>query len=398
MAAAGWCCDGSSIMGIIQVGQSPSLGIVGDGSTTFTVTSGNATVLTANATVVSIKVPANLGGVTAGNVNNSSSTNGFSFNLATGRNQISSYGFTFNQDGDVLTPTNKTRYVYTYTGADQTFVVPAGVNYIYAKLWGAGGGAGLQGGFTNGADGGGGGHTRGIFPVTPGATIYVKVGSGGYTSNSTNTVYGGGGTGAGTGDNRYSGMGGGYCGIFNGSVSFANALAIAGGGGGGGSSNTNWILSPGGAGGGAQAQRGQAVSSPATAGGGASTNAGGTAGTGNSNGANAGTQLAGGNSGTNNYGGGGGGGLYGGGAGAYTNGNLMGGGGGGSGYVIGSAVLAQTYTGNYRNPAFYWDPDLMAGYTSASIQEMPGYGAVNTNNTVPVATLVGGHAVCVIYY
>jgi hypothetical protein len=76
----------------------------------------------------------------------------------------------------------------------------------------------------------------------------------------------------------------------------------------------------------------------------------------------------------------------------------MGGGGGGSGYVIGSAVLAQTYTGNYRNPAFYWDPDLMAGYTSANIQEMPGYGAVNTNNTNAAATLVGGHAVCVIYY
>ena len=402
MAAAGWCCDGSSIMGIIQVGQSPSLGIVGDGSTTFTVTSGNATVFTANATVVSIKVPANLGGVTAGNVNNSSSTNGFSFNLATGRNQISSYGFTFNQDGDVLTPTNKTRYVYTYTGADQTFVVPAGVNYIYAKLWGAGGGAGLQGGFTNGADGGGGGHTRGIFPVTPGATIYVKVGSGGYTSNSTNTVYGGGDTGAGTGDNRYSGMGGGYCGIFNGSVSFANALAIAGGGGGGGSSNTNWILSPGGAGGGAQAQRGQAVSSPATAGGGASTNAGGTAGTGNSSGANAGTQLTGGNSGTNNYGGGGGGGLYGGGAGGYTNVSnyIMAGGGGGSGYAISTGRFAATYTGQYRTPAMYWDNDLTLGSSaiSSSYIELYGFGGQNTQNNQSAGTQSGGHAYAVIYY
>ena len=385
-------------MGIIQVGQSPSLGIVGDGSTTFTVTSGNATVLTANASRVTTNVTVAANNLSAGNINTSTSTNGFSFNTVTGRNQITAYGFSFNQDGDVLTPTNKTRYVFTYTGADQTFVVPAGVTYIYAKLWGAGGGAGRQGSWTYGADAGGGGHTRGIFPVTPGATIYVKVGSGGYTSNSTNTVYGGGGTGGGTGDNQYSGMGGGYCGMFTGSVAFANALAIAGGGGGGGSSNTTWILSPGGAGGGAQAQRGQAVSSPATAGGGASTNAGGTAGTGNSSGANAGTQLTGGNASNNNYGGGGGGGYYGGGAGAFTNGNLMGGGGGGSGYAISTAILAQTYTGNYRNPAFYWDPDLMAGYTSASIQEMPGYGSVNTNNTVPVATLVGGHAVCVIYY
>jgi len=386
-------------MGIIQVGQSPSLGIVGDGSTTFTVTSGNATVLTANATVVSTKVTANLGGVAVGNVNNSSSTNGFSFNLATGRNQITSYGFTFNQDGDVLTPTNKTRYLFTYTGADQTFVVPAGVTYIYAKLWGAGGGAGRQGGWSYGSDGGGGGHTRGIIPVTPGATIYVKVGSGGYTANLNNTVYGGGGTGGGTGDSAYSGMGGGFCGLFNSSVAFANALAIAGGGGGGGCNNGMWYnLGLGGAGGGAQAQRGQAVGSAATAGGGASTNAGGIAGTGNSSGANPGTQLTGGNAGTNNYGGGGGAGYYGGGAGAYTNSNLMGGGGGGSGYVINSAVLAQTYTGNFRNPAFYWDPDLMAGYTSASIQEMPAYGAVNTNNAIANQTLVGGHAVCVIYY
>jgi Glycine rich protein len=386
-------------MGIIQVGQSPSLGIVGDGSSTFTVTSGNAVVLTANATGVTTNVTVAVNTLSAGNINNSSSTNGFSFNLITGRNQISAYGFTFNQDGDVLTPTNKTRYTFTYTGADQTFVVPAGVTYIYAKLWGAGGGAARAGGWTYGADGGGGGHTRGIIPVTPGITIYVKVGSGGYTSNSNNTVYGGGGTGGGTGDNQFSGMGGGYCGIFNTSVTFANTLAIAGGGGGGGSSNTNWDnLGPGGAGGGAQAQRGQATSSSATGGGGATQNSGGTGGTGNSFSSNPGTQLTGGNAGTNNYGGGGGGGYYGGGGGGYTNGNLMGGGGGGSGYVIGTAILAQTYTGNYRNPAFYWDPDLMAGYTGASIAEMPGYGAVNTRNINSIATLVGGHAVCVIYY
>ena len=387
-------------MGIIQVGQSPSLGIVGDGSTTFTVTSGNATVLTANASRVTTNVTVAANNLSAGNINTSTSTNGFSFNTVTGRNQITAYGFSFNQDGDVLTPTNKTRYVFTYTGADQTFVVPAGVTYIYAKLWGAGGGAGRQGSWTYGADAGGGGHTRGIFPVTPGATIYVKVGSGGYTSNSTNTVYGGGGTGGGTGDNQFSGMGGGYCGMFTGSVAFANALAIAGGGGGGGSSNTNWILSPGGAGGGAQAQRGQAVSSPATGGGGASTNAGGTAGTGNSGGANAGTQLTGGNAGTNNYGGGGGGGYYGGGAGAYTNSNLMGGGGGGSGYVISTARYAATYTGQYRTPAVFWDNDLTLGSSGigSSYIEMYGYGGQNTQNNQGTGALSGGHAYAVIYY
>ena len=377
----------------LQPDATGNVNLVVTGTTVLSVTSGNV-ITPGSAASVTFAGPLGVA-----NIVSNTTTFGYFINSTSGRNQLNNVGFLFNQDGDVLTPTNKTRYAYAYTGSNQSFTVPSNVSWIFVKLWGAGGGAGRAGGWSYGSDAGGGGHTRGLIPVTPGATIYVVVGAGGYTSNSTNTVYGGGGTGGGTGDNQYAGMGGGYCGVFNGSVSFANALAIAGGGGGGGSANVSWYtLGTGGAGGGAQAQRGQAVSSPATAGGGASTNAGGTGGSGNNNAGNAGTQLTGGNAGTNNYGGGGGGGLYGGGAGAFTNGNLMGGGGGGSGYVIGSAVLAQTYTGNYRNPAFYWDPDLMAGYTSANIQEMPGYGAVNTNNTVPVATLVGGHAVCVIYY
>ena len=380
----------------LQPDTTGNVNLVVTGTTVLSVTGNN---------IIATNPPASVsfgGTYTVSNVVSNTATFGYFINTAGGRNQLNNVGFTFNQDGDILTPTNKTRYAYAYTGSNQSFTVPAGVNWIYVKLWGAGGGAGRAGGWAYGADGGGGGHTRGLIPVTPGATIYVVVGSGGYVSNGSSTLYGGGGTGAGTGDNIYAGMGGGYCGVFNGSVSFTTALAIAGGGGGGGSLYTpQWAnMAIGGAGGGAQAQRGASAqaASFASGGGGASTNAGGTGGSGNNNGGNAGTQLTGGNSGINNYGGGGGGGLYGGGAGAYTNGSLMGGGGGGSGYVIGSAVLAQTYTGNYRNPAFYWDPDLMAGYTSASIQEMPGYGAVNTNNTVPVATLVGGHAVCVIYY
>ena len=111
-------------------------------------------------------------------------TIGFSLGTSTGRDQTYVNGFYMNQDGDVLTPTNKTRYVFTYTGGDQSFTVPANVTWIYVKLWGAGGGAGRQGGWVYGADGGGGGHTRGLIPVTPGATIYVVVGSGGYTCNS----------------------------------------------------------------------------------------------------------------------------------------------------------------------------------------------------------------------
>lgn len=388
-------------MATIQLTPGTSFALIPDNQQTFTFlgTGGNV-VMTANTAVLAIQSPVSLAGLGVSNVNTSTSTNGFSFNVNTNRTQVASRGFTFNQDGDVLTPTNKTRYVYNFTGADQTFVVPTGVSWIYAKLWGAGGGAGRAGGWTYGSDGGGGGHTRALIPVTAGATIYVKVGSGGYTANDAVTYYGGGGTGAGSGDaSKYGGSGGGFCGIFNGSVSFANALAIAGGGGGGGSSVVQWYtFTVGGAGGGATAQRGLCVSAAATGGGGATQNAAGAGGTGTGSNSNPGTQLTGGNAGSNNYGGGGGGGYYGGGAGAHNSGALMGGGGGGSGYTITTAAMAQTYTGSYRNPAMFWDPDLMAGYTSASQQEMPAYGAVNTNNTNSTATLVGGHALCVIYY
>jgi len=386
-------------MSNIQLAPGISVAFSGDSNTTFYFSGqGGSPIMTANTTVVNMYANVSLSSVTLNTLNNSSNSNGFNINSGVYRNQITSYGFTFNQDGDVLTPVNKTRYVYNYTGGNQSFTVPTGVYWIYAKLWGAGGSTGRQGGWAYGADGGGGGHTRGIIPVTPGATIYAVVGSGGYTAPGSTAYYGGGGTGASTGDVSYTGSGGGYCGLFNNGISQAQALAIAGGGGGGGSSNTNWILSPGGAGGGSVASRGQSQGNPANAGGGATQNSGGAGATGNNNGGNAGSALLGGNSGTNNYGGGGGGGYYGGGGGGQTNSNQMGGGGGGSGYIISGAAMAQTYTGDWRNPAFSWDPDLMAGYISSSQQEMPGYGGTTTQNTNGTGVLTGGHAVCVIYY
>ena len=326
-------------------------------------------------------------------------TIGFSLGTSTGRDQTYVNGFYMNQDGDVLTPTNKTRYVFTYTGGDQSFTVPANVTWIYVKLWGAGGGAGRQGGWVYGADGGGGGHTRGLIPVTPGATIYVKVGSGGTTVNGTTAQYGGGGVGSDNADNQYGGQGGGFCGVFNGSVAFANALAIAGGGGGGGSSRA-WTGNIGGAGGGITGMRG---CSPydgkfSMSGGPGTANAGGGGGSGASQNGGAGSALQGGVGAVNTYGGGGGGGYYGGGGGAYSESNTMAGGGGGSGYVIGTSVLGYTYAGAYRQPPFSWDPDLMVGYTGASIAEMPGYGGLNMQNQLGSGVVSGGHAVAVIYY
>ena len=384
----------------LQPDTTGNVNLVVTGTTVLSVTGNN---------IIATNPPASVsfgGTYTVSNVVSNTATFGYFINTAGGRNQLNNVGFTFNQDGDILTPTNKTRYAYAYTGSNQSFTVPAGVNWIYVKLWGAGGGAGRAGGWAYGADGGGGGHTRGLIPVTPGATIYVVVGSGGYTCNSNNTVYGGGGTGGSTADNQYAGMGGGYCGVFNGSVSFTTALAIAGGGGGGGSLYTpQWAnMAIGGAGGGAQAQRGASAqaASFASGGGGASTNAGGTGGSGNSVAGNAGTQLTGGNSGANNYGGGGGAGYYGGGAGGFTNVSnyIMAGGGGGSGYAISTGRFAATYTGQYRTPAMYWDNDLTLGSSaiSSSYIELYGFGGQNTQNNQSAGTQSGGHAYAVIYY
>ena len=78
---------------------------------------------------------------------------------------------------------------FTQTGS---FTVPAGVNHVYAELWGAGGGpmgiiclvlsdsnnvgVALGG---NGGGGGSGGYTRAVIPVTPGATYNIVAGAGG---------------------------------------------------------------------------------------------------------------------------------------------------------------------------------------------------------------------------
>src|SRR5690349_4973054 len=64
--------------------------------------------------------------------------------------------------------------------SSQGIVVPAGVTRMRVRLWGAGGGGGgAYGAFGAGSGGGGGGYTEGIFQVTPNASIYVTIGTGG---------------------------------------------------------------------------------------------------------------------------------------------------------------------------------------------------------------------------
>ena len=118
---------------------------------------------------------------------------GVTINSITGRTNIAYGSWVLEQDGMIITPVGRTKTNYFYTGADQSFVVPAGVTYIFVKLWGAGGSNARAGGWAYGSEGGGGGHARGLIPVTPGETITVRVGQGGIVASTTATIFGGGG-------------------------------------------------------------------------------------------------------------------------------------------------------------------------------------------------------------
>lgn len=282
-------------------------------------------------------------------------------------------GFTLVHQAIEIIPDGKTKVTFQPTGANQTWVVPAGVTHIYAKIWGAGGAPGTIGGWSWSSSGGGGGHSFGLIPVIPGETLYIVVGTGGYSNytGSTTPLYGGGGGFTNNSDNQYAGSGGGYSGIFRSSVAQANALLIAGGGGGGSSMyNGNYRgladWASGGAGGGLVGAQGHTVGTANVNSGdanykvgglGGSQSAGGTKGAGSSQGSD-GSALLGGYGGAS-YGGGGGGGYFGGGGGGYYNaGTVMGGGGGGSGYVGTTVLFGGTYCGAGKFPGFFDDPDL----------------------------------------
>jgi hypothetical protein len=225
--------------------------------------------------------------------------------------------------------------VYDYTGADQTYTVPAGVTSIKVKIWGGGGGGGNLGGWTYGFPGGGGGYTIGKLAVTPGQNLTVMVGAGGTNGSiaNTNPNYGGGARSCNTGsDCRYGGQGGGRSAI---RISGVDYLTAGGGGGGGASRVTNG--QQGGAGGGLIGNTGSSYTSGG-GGRGGTASAGGAGGVAANANGSAGSQYAGGNPASNAYGGSGGGGYYGGGGGGYGEPNDMGGGGGGSGFVGGTGV------------------------------------------------------------
>ena len=121
---------------------------------------------------------------------------------------------------------------FNFTGSHQYFTVPAGVEQIKIKVWGAGG-AGRTGQYDN-ASGGSGGYAEGYLVVSPGERLVVVVGGGGGFGTENGGVGGWPGGGYGTKGDASGGGGGGLTGVFLGTVSQQNALIIAGSGGGGG--------------------------------------------------------------------------------------------------------------------------------------------------------------------
>lgn len=223
----------------------------------------------------------------------------------------------------VIVPVN-----LAYTGAYQTYVVPAGVSSLILEVWGAQGG-----------EGGNGGYAKGTVSVTPGETLRIYVGGQGIFNNYCNQAANqGAGFNGGGGANCYGMGGGGATDIRRSPYGLADRIIVAGGGGGRGVEGGS-----GGAGGGLIGQSGFGGTVPNGTGG--TQSAGGTVSTGSGSGAlgQGGYQL--------NYyswagSGGGGGGYYGGGSGGSPVGGNAAAGGGGSSYVQASATDVVYLQGN----------------------------------------------------
>lgn len=314
---------------------------------------------------------------------------GTSFNTTTGRVNLTYRDFIFQIDGGYI-PIGKTRLVYGNEAAN-TWTVPAGVTFIFVKMWGAGGGGGQYGGWRQGSLGGGGGYSHGLIPVIPGEIITIRQGGRGTNAPGSTKAYpDGGGSSLSAGDNQYSANGGGSSSINVPSIAVTWCM-IAGGGGGGGAVN-GFAVNSGGAGGGITGQAGSRTgytqqSTLINYGGGGTQSAGGTAGTGANTTGGAGSLYQGGtHQHSNCYGGGGGGGYYGGGSGAYGGSNSMGGGGGGSGYIHSSIKMGLTLTGSGAVPAFSDDQDLSTYQNSIQYANGGEEGGI------------GGPGLVVIYY
>jgi PKD repeat protein len=228
---------------------------------------------------------------------------------------------------------------FNFTGATETWVVPAGVTSIEVSMSGA------QGGSNSHSTGGQGGTVTATLAVTPGETLHFNVGG---TTTTGNEGFNGGGNG-GTNTSSWAARGGGGASdIRSGGTAPSNRILVAGGGGGAGADCQGTNNERGGLGGGLTGTGGFGCNSTNNGG----IGAGGTqlAGGVGPNWCNPGGPFAGslgqGGSGTscqNGYGGGGGGGYFGGGGGGY------GGGGGGSSFAEPSRTSNVQHVQGNRN-------------------------------------------------
>ncbi|MDB5196841.1 MAG: hypothetical protein JWP88_1212 [Flaviaesturariibacter sp.] len=228
---------------------------------------------------------------------------------------------------------------FTYTGAAQTIVVPAGVTSMLVDAMGASGGTSYNGGVP-----GKGGRVQAMLTVTPGQTLTLYVGGAG-APGTTNPPSAGGFNGGGIGTG-YSGCcgaggGGGATDIRIGGSALTNRVLVAAGGGAAGSDGGS--TSGGGAGGliGGTPENGN---NPSTleATGGTQTSGGSGGSLGGYANAFPGSLGLGGNGG-GGIGGGGGAGYYGGGGGTWA------GGAGGSSFANASLASGVTHTSDFQS-------------------------------------------------
>ena len=129
---------------------------------------------------------------------------------------------------------------FTFTGAEQVFVVPSGVQEIQIECWGASGGNGHYGAPQQA--GGLGGYAKGSLSVAPGEVLKLFVGGEGTRSNNSpiSGGYNGGGDGYNYGNTSWNcAGGGGATDVRLGGSSLEDRVIVAGGGGGGGGSGSH---------------------------------------------------------------------------------------------------------------------------------------------------------------
>jgi hypothetical protein len=275
---------------------------------------------------------------------------------------------------------------YAYTGADQTFTVPAGVYSInITTMYGAGGGVNTSGTYSTPGKGG---SVSGTLAVTPGETLTIMVGAGGGNTPSATTLYGGGAAGNGTGQNGTNGGG-------RTAIRRAGVDVVTAGGGGGGAAISAFGDNNAGNGGGTTGDSGQGTdhsgSAPGATGGGGGTQIGvGGGGAGFNTPAEFGAPGTGSQGGAPSYQcGGGGGGYFGGGGGGYSisDASSSGGGGGGSSYVANLTGTVITVSGG---GAIVTKPgSLIFTYTATPpgvINILAGITNINSSDAINMTT------------